>query len=181
MTGVRRLRSRAPHQRLRRRLRPPPGARGLRGRERRRQRRLIGADSFWAFVAAAGLQGVFRALDSGPLEAWYVDTVHVTEPGADVDRALAAPGRGAGGSIALGAVISGGLIAWDPFDANGTLLPPMVAWAVLNVVHLVAVLVAMKEPRTHLDVTGPGVPRTPCARCPPWCGTVYGCSAATSS
>ena len=48
------------------------------------------ADSFWAFASAAALMGVFRALDSGPLEAWYVDTVHVTEPGADVDRALAA-------------------------------------------------------------------------------------------
>ncbi len=41
---------------------------------------MIVADSFWYFVVAAALQGVFRALDSGPLEAWYVDTVHVTSP-----------------------------------------------------------------------------------------------------
>ena len=115
---------------------------------------MLGAETFWGFVAAAGLQGVFRALDSGPLEAWYVDTVHVTEPGADVDRALALQGTVLGGSIAVGAVLSGGLIAWNPFDANDALVLPMVAWAVLNVVHLVAVLVAMKEPRTHLDVTG---------------------------
>ena len=45
---------------------------------------MILADSFVTFALAAALQGVFRALDSGPMEAWYVDTVHVTEPGADV-------------------------------------------------------------------------------------------------
>ena len=115
---------------------------------------MLGAETFWGFVVAAGLQGVFRALDSGPLEAWYVDTVHVTEPGADVDRALALQGTVLGGSIAVGAVLSGGLIAWNPFDANDALVLPMVVWAALNVVHLVVVLVAMKEPRTHLDVTG---------------------------
>jgi len=38
------------------------------------------AGSFWSFAIAAGLQGVFRALDSGPLEAWYVDTVHAATP-----------------------------------------------------------------------------------------------------
>ena len=31
------------------------------------------ADSFPMFSAAWALQGVYRALDSGPLEAWYVD------------------------------------------------------------------------------------------------------------
>ena len=39
---------------------------------------LLVAQSFWAFLAAAVLTGVFRALDSGPLEAWFVDTVHAT-------------------------------------------------------------------------------------------------------
>ena len=34
------------------------------------------AQSFWAFVVAGALMGAFRALDSGPLEAWFVDTVH---------------------------------------------------------------------------------------------------------
>ena len=44
------------------------------------------AQSFWVFVVAGALMGAFRALDSGPLEAWFVDTVHETTPGADVDR-----------------------------------------------------------------------------------------------
>ncbi len=115
---------------------------------------LIVADSFWTFAAAGVLMGIFRALDSGPLEAWYVDTVHVTEPGADVDRAMSAQGTVLGGSIAVGAVISGGLIAWDPLPADSALLLPLLVMAGLSVVHLIAVLVLMREPRTHLDATG---------------------------
>lgn len=115
---------------------------------------LILADSFWGFVLAGALQGVFRALDSGPLEAWYVDTVHATDPGADVDRTLAAAGTTLGASMAVGAVISGGLIAWNPFGFASALLLPMLGWATLNVLHLVAVAVLMKEPRTRLDSTG---------------------------
>ncbi len=112
------------------------------------------ADSFWAFASAAALMGVFRALDSGPLEAWYVDTVHVTEPGADVDGALAAQGTVLGGSIAVGALISGGLVYWDPLPVDSALLLPFLGFLALNVIHLVAVLVLLKEPRTHLDATG---------------------------
>ena len=115
---------------------------------------IVFADSFWMFALAAGLQGVFRALDSGPLEAWYVDTVHATTPGADVDGALSAHGTVLGGSIAAGAVISGGLVAWDPLPAESALLLPILAWVALNVVHLAAVLVLMKEPRIHVDATG---------------------------
>jgi MFS family permease len=107
---------------------------------------LVLADSFWSFVLAAGLMGVFRALDSGPLEAWYVDTVHATEPGVDVDRTLATQGAVVGASIALGSVVSGALIVWHPLTAHSALLLPMLCWAVLNVVHLVAVLVLLKEP-----------------------------------
>ena len=79
---------------------------------------LILGTSFWTFAIGAALQGVFRALDSGPLEAWYVDTVHATEPEADVDQTLSAEGTVMGASMATGAVISGGLIAWDPLPAD---------------------------------------------------------------
>lgn len=112
------------------------------------------AQSFWAFALAAALMGVFRALDSGPLEAWYVDTVHVTTPGADVDRALAAQGTVLGGSIAVGAMLSGGLVYWHPVDAYSALLLPFLVSLFLTIVHLVAVLTMLKEPRTHLDATG---------------------------
>jgi len=112
---------------------------------------MLVADSFWSFALAAALQGVFRALDSGPLEAWYVDTVHATEPGVDVDGPLAAQSTVLGGSIAVGAVISGGLVAWDPLPLGSALVLPILVWIGLNLVHLLAVVVLMKEPRTHVD------------------------------
>jgi MFS family permease len=117
---------------------------------------LLVAHSFWAFFAAAVLTGVFRALDSGPLEAWFVDTVHTTTPGADVDGALAAQGTVLGGAIAAGALVSGGLIWWHPFSGASALVLPMVVFVVLNVVHLLAVLVLLREPRDaeHLDASG---------------------------
>ena len=115
---------------------------------------LILGESFWVFAVGAALQGVFRALDSGPLEAWFVDTVHVTEPGADVDQTLAAEGTVMGASMATGAVLSGGLVLWHPLPAESALLLPMLCWASLNVLYLVGLLALMKEPRAHLDTTG---------------------------
>jgi len=115
---------------------------------------VIVADSFWTFALAGALFGAFRALDSGPLEAWYVDTVHATTPGADVDQALAAQSTVLGGSIAVGSVLCGGLIAWGPLPAASALLLPLLVWAALNVVHLLIVVLLMREPRTHVDATG---------------------------
>jgi MFS family permease len=115
---------------------------------------VIIADSFWSFAIAGALFGLFRALDSGPLEAWYVDTVHVTEPGTDVDQTLAAQSTVLGASIAVGSVLSGVLIAWGPLPASSALLLPLLVWAALNVVHLLIVVLVMREPRTHVDATG---------------------------
>lgn len=112
------------------------------------------AHSFWAFALGAALMGVFRALDSGPLEAWYVDTVHATEPGADVDGTLAAQGSVLGAGIAAGAIVSGGLVAWHPLPVGSALLLPYLVWAALNVAHLLAVLLLMEEPVTHVDTHG---------------------------
>ena len=45
------------------------------------------------FGVVMALGGVARALQSGPLEAWYVDTVRAADPDADVRR-MASRGRG---------------------------------------------------------------------------------------
>ena len=104
------------------------------------------ATAWWQFALAAVLTGVFRALDSGPLEAWFVDTVHVTEPGADVDRDLSRQGTVLGTAIATGALISGGLVWWHPIASQSALLLPGLLYCALGVVHLVAVVLILKEP-----------------------------------
>lgn len=115
---------------------------------------LILADSFAGFVVVAALTGVFRALDSGPLEAWYVDAVHRSRPGADVDQDLSLAGSVVGIIMAIGAVLSGGLIAWHPVTAFSALWLPVLICLVLSAVHVVAVIALLKEPVTHVDSTG---------------------------
>ncbi len=109
------------------------------------------SQSFLTFALAAVLFGAFRALDSGPLEAWFVDAVHAETPGADVDRQLALTGTFLGGAIAVGALISGGLIWWDPASRLGhpghALDTAVWVFAALNVVHLVASALLVHEPR----------------------------------
>lgn len=114
------------------------------------------ATAWWQFAVAAVLTGVFRALDSGPLEAWFVDTVHLSEPDAEVDGALAHAGTALGSAMALGAVISGGLVWWHPVAAQSALLLPGVLYVGLSVVHLGVVALIMREPVTHLDRSGRG-------------------------
>lgn len=113
------------------------------------------AQTFWAFALAAAVTGIFRALDSGPLESWFVDTVHATDPGADVDRPLAAQSTVLGVSIAAGALVSGGLVWWHPLDAWSSLVLPYAVYAALSVVHLVTVVVLVREtPRTAAHAAG---------------------------
>ncbi|MFI2105168.1 MFS transporter [Isoptericola sp. NPDC019693] len=115
------------------------------------------AQSIWAFFAAAALMGMFRALDSGPLEAWFVDAVHAKHPGADVDRTLAHQGTVLGVSIALGALVSGGLVWWHPIGAWSALTLPYATYAALAVVHLVMVTLLVREAPRRGAGDGAGV------------------------
>ena len=55
------------------------------------------------------LQGVYRALDSGPLEAWYVDHALAADEHADIETGLSRSG------VVLGVAIAGGALA-QPAD-----------------------------------------------------------------
>jgi MFS family permease len=47
------------------------------------------ATTFWMFTGWAVLQGMARALSSGPAQAWYVDTLHrAAGPDADLRHGL---------------------------------------------------------------------------------------------
>ena len=77
------------------------------------------AGSMAAFLVAYAVQGIHRALDSGPLEAWYVDTVLVDRPGSRLERGLSAGSTVLGLSVAGGALLSGGLVTLDPLPGVG--------------------------------------------------------------
>ena len=114
----------------------------------------VNAQTFGMFIVAMLLQGLFRALDSGPLEAWYVDAAQADDPGIQVEDGLSRAGSVLGLAIAAGALISGGLIAWHPFATASALVLPYWVAIGLYVVHLVAIAVLVREPRAHLDATG---------------------------
>jgi DHA1 family tetracycline resistance protein-like MFS transporter len=109
------------------------------------------AHTLAAFALATGLAGVYRALDSGPLNAWFVDAVHATTPPAErsaaVARGLSGYASIVGVGIALGAVLSAGLVAWAPLGRSEALALPYWIAIGLTVLQIVAALALMDEPR----------------------------------
>jgi MFS transporter, DHA1 family, tetracycline resistance protein len=100
---------------------------------------LVTAHSLPAFLAAWAVQGVYRALDSGPLDAWYVDASQAADGGADIERGLARASSAVGLGIAAGALASAVLTAWQPVDAVEPLALPVLVAIALRVVELVAI------------------------------------------
>jgi len=102
-------------------------------------------------ACAAATSGVFRALDSGPLNAWYVDRVHAVTAPADRSAAVTTGLGGAsavlGASIATGSLLSAALVVWAPWGAGSALVIPYVAAAALTVAQIAAVTTLMHEPR----------------------------------
>jgi MFS family permease len=105
------------------------------------------ATSLSGFLAGVLLFGLGRALDSGPVEAWYVDTVHRIDPAADVAPGLARHAAADGGSLAVGAVVGGLLPGLLGGVGGQPLALPYVAAALLDVLFVVAVLRLLTEDR----------------------------------
>lgn len=108
---------------------------------------LLVADTVAAFAAVYLLQGIFRALDSGPLDAWYVDAALAADPDAAIDRGLSGHGVVLGVAVAGGALLSGGLVALDPLPGVNALAVPVIISLALQVVGLIGVAVLMTEVR----------------------------------
>jgi MFS family permease len=111
------------------------------------------ATSFPGFLAAILLLGIGRALDSGPVEAWYVDTVHRIDPAADVAPGLARHGAADGGSLAVGAVVGGFLPAALGTAGAASLALPYLGAAVLDLVFIAAVVRLLAEDRPPREGT----------------------------
>ncbi|MEU5938004.1 MFS transporter [Micromonospora sp. NPDC047548] len=129
------------------------------------------ADSFALFFLAGALQGVYRALDSGPLESWYVDATLAADPAAEYERGLGYAGTVIGVSIAAGALLSGGLIALGPVGPVSALTGPVLVALVLQVVALAALLALLAEVR---PARGAAALRTSVAEVPRMVGQAIG-------
>ena len=103
------------------------------------------ADSVGGFVLATALTAIFRALDSGPLEAWYVDATHAVDPEAHIESGLSAGSSVLSLGIAAGALLSGALVALDPLPAVETLAMPVLLPLAFAVLNLGMVLVLLAE------------------------------------
>jgi len=107
------------------------------------------ADSFALLAAVFALQGVFRALDSGPLESWYVNATLAADPDAEYERGLGHGGAVLGLAIAFGALLSGGLVLLGPVGPVSALTLPLLPAAALQLAYLVALLTLLSEARAR--------------------------------
>ncbi|WP_062295538.1 MFS transporter [Demequina maris] len=118
-----------------------------------------------ALVLALGylLGGIARALDSGPLQAWFVDRTHEVDPDASLRTGLSRAGVAESVALAAGALAGGGLVAISPLPTSGdglvALSTPFLVAAALSVLHAVLVLVWVRDPARPADAPSPGTRR----------------------
>jgi hypothetical protein len=89
------------------------------------------------------LQGIYRALDSGPLEAWYVDA----SLDDDFETGLSRGGVVIGAAVAGGALLGGGVVALGPIGPMSALSGPVLIAFLLQAVSLACVVTLMHETR----------------------------------
>ena len=108
---------------------------------------LIVASTVALFLVSQFLQGIYRALDSGPLEAWYVDATLAADPEARLERSLSAATTTLSLAIGGGALASGALVALHPIPELEPLVLPLLVAFGLGVVYLLAIVALMHEDR----------------------------------
>ncbi|MET7807593.1 MFS transporter [Micromonospora chersina] len=129
------------------------------------------ADSFWMFFLVWALQGIYRALDSGPLESWYVDATLAADPEAEYERGLGWAGTVSGIAIGAGALLGGGLVALGPVGPLSALTLPVLVAVALQVAALVALTVLLVE---HRPARGAAAVRASVAEAPRMVGQAVG-------
>ncbi len=107
---------------------------------------LVVATTLPLVIGVFALQGIYRALESGPLDAWYVDTARARDPDADIQSAMARSGIVTGISIAAGSIVSSALVAFDVTGPVDPLVVPVVLSIVLRLADMIAISTLMTEP-----------------------------------
>jgi hypothetical protein len=121
------------------------------------------AQSIVAFMASVGLLAAGRALISGSLEAWYVDSLRLLDPSAPLTRGLSRGTAAEGIAMALGALVGGGLVtvAGSGDGALSGYGVAALAGALAAVAYLVAIALLVHESHEHrhADAAGASVGR----------------------
>ena len=124
------------------------------------------AQSVPAFIASVAALGTGRALISGALEAWYVDSLRALDPGAPLARGLSRGTAAEAIALGLGALAGGAIVslAEPSHVADGALsgygLAALVgAGVALTYVAAVAVLVHEPARAPHLQDAGHSISR----------------------
>jgi predicted MFS family arabinose efflux permease len=105
------------------------------------------ADTLPALALVFALQGVYRALESGPLDSWYVDTAQALDPDADIERGLSLGGTVLGVAIGAGAVASSALVTLEPLSGVDPLVTPLIAAIIVRAAEFGAIAKLMTEER----------------------------------
>ncbi len=108
---------------------------------------LAAAQTPGAFMAAWAVQGVYRALESGPLDAWYVDASQAVDPQADIEAGLGRAGTACGLAIGGGALTAAGLTSWWPAGGPDPLVVPVLVAMAVRVVDVLALSRLLSEAR----------------------------------
>jgi len=116
------------------------------------------AQSIVAFMASVGLLAAGRALISGSLEAWYVDSLRLLDPSAPLTRGLSRGTAAEGIAMALGALVGGGLVtlAGPGGGALSGYGVAALAGALAAVAYLVAIAAVVHDGREHWQAGAAG-------------------------
>ncbi|MEV4757745.1 MFS transporter [Micromonospora sp. NPDC049559] len=108
------------------------------------------AQHWWQFAVAVTLSAIGRALGSGPLDAWYVDTVRAADPAASLRAGLSRGWAVEALGLGLAATVGGSAPRlFSGLPADGLICPfsvPALGAAAVGAVSFVAHLVWMTEP-----------------------------------
>lgn len=108
---------------------------------------LLVADTVLLLAVVSSLQGVFRALDSGPLEAWFIDASLAADQNVDIERGLARQNIVICSSIGLGAMLGGVIASTDGLLGIDRLVAPLALGLVVQAIGLISVITLMHEVR----------------------------------
>ncbi|WP_045076391.1 MFS transporter [Psychromicrobium lacuslunae] len=99
------------------------------------------------------LQGLYRGLDSGTLNAWYVDSMIALGKKDSIERGFRLSGAVLGWSICAGCLLSGVLVWWHPIPGVTALNQPVLLAVAINLIVLAASLRFI--PETKLSSSQP--------------------------